>query len=65
KKTVEALHHGELKMMIGGKRAASSDGGAGERWSAWRRRKREKDDTGRKRGRWPENERERERGEGY
>lgn len=34
----EALHHGELKMMIGGKRAASRDGGAEERWSAAERR---------------------------
>ncbi|KYN10255.1 hypothetical protein ALC57_17629 [Trachymyrmex cornetzi] len=30
-KVAEALHHGELKMMIGGKRAASVDGGAGGR----------------------------------
>lgn len=28
KKVAEALHHGELKMMIGGKRAANVDGGA-------------------------------------
>lgn len=27
----EALHHGELKMMIGGKRAANVDGEAGGR----------------------------------
>lgn len=59
-KVAETLHHGELKMMIGGKRAGSVDGRAGERISTEKKKEKEREGErggGRKRRR----ERERER----